>query len=127
MRRLEEPAIARAYGVEPERVYSDVKAQRELITRIFPDQIDGGKNPKTFDWMVSRTTDATGESAPREASLAAIWQVDEKEAGGVADRLVGVGFFSRSGDKSDPDYRAPFLYRQALSLVRGSAKMPDKE
>ena len=63
----------------------------------------------------------------RRASLAAIWQVDEKGAGEVADRLVGVGFFSRSGDKSDPDYQVPFLYRQALSLVRGSAKMPDEE
>ncbi len=201
MRRvLKNPAIAVAYGVEPDSVYSDVKAQRELLTRIFPDQIDGGKNPKTFDWMVSRTTDATGESAPRElihllsrlrvqqlnrldvgnpppaggelferasfksalgevsevrlkkllyaefpqlkpyvekmegektlqrrATLATIWQVGESKAGSIADRLVAVGFFSRSGDKSDPDYQVPFLYRQALSLVRGSAKMPGEE
>jgi hypothetical protein len=201
MRRvLKNSAIAAFYGVDPARVYGDVTEQRKLLGRIFPDQVDGGKNPKTFDWMVSRTTDASGESAPRElihllsclrvqqlnrldvgnppppeeelferpafkqahlevsevrlkkllyaefpdlkpyiekmegektlqrrATLAEIWQVDEEEAGSLADRLVAVGFFSRSGDKSDPEYQVPFLYRPALSLVRGSAKLSDED
>jgi hypothetical protein len=201
MRRVfKNPEIAEFYGVDPEAVYAEIDSQRALLKELFPDQIDGGKNPKTFDWMVSRTTDATGESAPRElihllsalrvrqlnrldvgnpppperelferaafkealddvsearlkkllyaeypdlkpyiekldgektlqrrATLASIWQVDENEAGQVADRLVAVGFFSRGGDKADPEYQVPFLYRPSLSLVRGSAKLEDEE
>ncbi len=63
----------------------------------------------------------------RRATLAEIWQVAEEQAGVLADRLVTIGFFSRSGEKSDPEYQVPFLYRPALSLVRGSAKLPDEE
>jgi hypothetical protein len=37
--------------VEPEKVYAEVAEQKNLLRRIFPDQIDGGKNPKAFDWM----------------------------------------------------------------------------
>jgi hypothetical protein len=63
----------------------------------------------------------------RRGTLAEIWQVTQEQAAEVADRLVTVGFFSRSGEKSDPEYQVPFLYRPALSLVRGTAKLSDEE
>jgi hypothetical protein len=67
MRRiLKNAAIAEYYGVDPEQVFASVEQQEDLLTRMFPDQIDGGRNPKTFDWMLSRTRDGSQLSAPRE-------------------------------------------------------------
>ena len=196
MRRvLRNEPIARYYRVDPGEVFGSVQEQQKLVQRMLPDQVDAGRNPKTFAWMVSRTTDGSGRSAPRElihllsslrdrqlrrlelgqepppaeelfdrasfkealrevsdvrltqtlyaeypdlkpyieqlrgekaqqktATLARIWSVDADVARDVAERLVGVGFFERRGDKSDPDYWVPFLYRDALSLVQGEAK-----
>src|SRR5215208_8048644 len=34
---------------------------------MFPQQVDvGSRRPSSFDWMLARTRDATGETAPRE-------------------------------------------------------------
>jgi hypothetical protein len=64
-----------------------------------------------------------GEKAQQKvATLARIWAVEPEEARRLADRLVSVGFFERRGDKGDPDYWVPFLYRDALSLIQGEAR-----
>lgn len=55
------------------------------------------------------------------STLAEIWRTDEEAATGVADQLVEVGFFERRGTRDEPAYWVPFLYRDALSLVQGSA------
>jgi hypothetical protein len=197
MRRvLRNQPIARYYGVDPDGVFGSVQEQQNLLARMLPDQVDGGRNPKTFAWMVSRTTDGSGRPAPRElihllsslrdrqlrrlelgheppptellfdrtsfkealrevsevrltqtlyaeyadlkpyieqlrgekaqqkvATLARIWAVDPEEARRIADRLVSVGFFERRGEKGDPDYWVPFLYRDALSLIQGEARV----
>lgn len=67
MRRvLRNTAIADYYGVDPDRVFSSVDEQEALLKRMVPDQVDAGRNPKTFDWMLSRTKDGSGATAPRE-------------------------------------------------------------
>jgi hypothetical protein len=65
-RALKNPAISEYYGVDPEEVFASVDAQEELLKRMLPDQVDAGRNPATFDWMISRTQDGTGQAAPRE-------------------------------------------------------------
>lgn len=41
--------------------------QDVMLNYIFPDQVDSGPNkPKTFDWILSRTRDGSGQNAPRE-------------------------------------------------------------
>jgi hypothetical protein len=51
----------------PSEVLSDVAGQQALYDRIFPDQVDAGPNkPSSFDWMLGRTRDGTGQTAPRE-------------------------------------------------------------
>jgi hypothetical protein len=55
--------------------------------------------------------------------LAEIWGVEPDEARGIAERLVDVGFFQRTGDKNDPNYWTPFLYRDALDLVQGAGRL----
>jgi hypothetical protein len=65
-RVLKNQDIAEFYGVEPDQVFNDVGQQEALIKRLLPDQIDSGNNPKTFDWMLTRTQDGSGKTAPRE-------------------------------------------------------------
>ncbi len=55
------------------------------------------------------------------ATLAQIWGVDEASALATANQLVEVGFFERRGSKEEPAFWVPFLYRDALSMIQGSA------
>lgn len=65
-RILRNQDIAQFYDVNPENVYASLDIQIELFARMFPDKIDVGKNPETFDWMLNRTKDGSGRPAPRE-------------------------------------------------------------
>jgi hypothetical protein len=194
-RVLKNTPIADFYGVDPESVFASVDEQSELMTRMLPDQIDAGKNPKTFAWMVGRTTDGNKQPVPRElihlisatresqirrlelgndpppdeelfdrasfkeglrevskvrlkqtlyaeypglkpfieqlegekaeqrpVTLAKIWEVAEERAAELAEQLVEIGFFERSGDRDEVSYWVPFLYRDALRLVQGQAR-----
>lgn len=181
--------------VSPERVLDRLQTQEDFFYRIFPEQVDVGPNkPRTLEWMIGRTRDGTGMTAPREIihllnslrevqirkleigeaepegeqlfarpafkeamrevsrarleqtlyaeypslkrylddltgektshsarSLAKIWNCPEEEASATAAELVEVGFFEQKGTKEDPEYWVPFLYRDALELVQGSA------
>ncbi len=55
-------------------------------------------------------------------TLAKNWSVSETEAVAIADRLVEVGFFEPRGNSDQPQYWVPFLYRDALDMVQGSAE-----
>ncbi|HEX8065282.1 MAG TPA: hypothetical protein VF520_02015 [Thermoleophilaceae bacterium] len=65
-RALKNREICEYYGVDPDAVVTSVQAQEDLLRRMFPDQVDAGRNPATFDWMLSRTQDGTTQTAPRE-------------------------------------------------------------
>jgi hypothetical protein len=55
-------------------------------------------------------------------SLAAIWKLPRGDAQRQADELVEIGFFERRGAKDAPEYWVPFLYRDALDMVQGTAE-----
>lgn len=57
----------------------------------------------------------------RPQTLARIWGIEEEQALSTADSLVEVGFFEKRGTKEEPAYWVPFLYRDALEMVQGSA------
>lgn len=66
-RALHNDELQRVYKVTPSMVLRDADKQSELFYRIFPRQVDGGpKNPETLKWMLSRTSDGSNQSAPRE-------------------------------------------------------------
>ena len=54
-------------------------------------------------------------------TLSKIWKVSEEEALKIAKQLVEIGFFEPKGSKDAPKYWVPFLYRDALSMVQGTA------
>lgn len=187
--------LCQYYRIDPTTVRRLSDKQEELFYRMCPNQVDIGPNKaKTFEWILSRTRDGSGDNAPRElihfmnslrneqvrrldageslpeaetlfgrasfkdalpevsrvrleqtlyaespalkthlekfrgektrqngSSLAVLWECTEAEAHQIARTAVEVGFFEARGDKKHPDYWVPFLYRDALGLVQGSA------
>ena len=86
LRLLSNSVLVEYTGVVPEEVKADYTKQYELFYRLVPRQVDTGKNPDTFNWILSRTTDATGNSVPREVihllEVAKDIQIKKLERGG---------------------------------------------
>ena len=55
-------------------------------------------------------------------TLTDVWGCDVEEARTAANSLVEIGFFERRGDKENPRFWVPFIYRPALSMIQGSAQ-----
>lgn len=54
-------------------------------------------------------------------TLTQVWGCSIAEASGVAAEMVDVGFFEPRGTKHAPEFWVPFLYRDALDMVQGTA------
>ena len=54
-------------------------------------------------------------------SLAEAWGISIEEASDTAALLVNAGFFEQRGDRSNPEFWVPFLYRDSLDMIQGSA------
>ncbi|MDP8992466.1 MAG: hypothetical protein M3N31_05340 [Actinomycetota bacterium] len=65
-RLLQNELLVERYEVKPDDVLQDAAAQREFFDRLVPEQIDSGRNPRTFEWMLGRVADGTKQAAPRE-------------------------------------------------------------
>lgn len=65
-RLLANKSICDYYDVDPVVILSSIEAQEEFLKRVLPDKVDTGKNPASFDWILSRTQDGTKLTAPRE-------------------------------------------------------------
>ena len=66
-RIIENQKVRDFYGVSKDEILSSSAAQQTFFYRVFPEKVDPGqRKAKTFDWMISRTTDALGVTAPRE-------------------------------------------------------------
>ncbi len=55
-------------------------------------------------------------------TLAQIWGLSTEQSTGRAVQLVAIGFFEQRGTKQAPAFWVPFLYREALDLVQGTAE-----
>lgn len=65
-RALSLPQVCEFCGVSSADVLLDAEAQRHFFDSLVPDQIDVGRNPHTFEWILSRVQDGTKKFAPRE-------------------------------------------------------------
>lgn len=66
-RALHNDALRQMYDVDSDTTLNNADEQSKLFYLMFPAQVDvGSRNPGTFEWMLSRTKDATNETAPRE-------------------------------------------------------------
>jgi hypothetical protein len=194
-RAIRNDALRSFYGQSTEQVLRSSSAQELFLYRICPDQIDVGPNkPRTLDWILSRTRDGTGQSAPREVihllnaardvqirrleigepepegpylfarttfkealsqvsrvrleqtlyaeypslkpflenlrgaktkhtidTLVSAWSVEGGQAKEIAQELINAGFFEARGDRDLPEFWVPFLYRDGLEMIQGTA------
>lgn len=66
-RILSNDVFIREYGIDRDKILSDSEEQNQLFNRIFPLQVEQGtRKAATFDWMIGRCADASGNTAPRE-------------------------------------------------------------
>ncbi len=55
------------YQAVPSQILSSTDLQKQLFYNIFPPQVDSGsRKPTTLEWMLSRTSDGSGQTAPRK-------------------------------------------------------------
>jgi len=68
MRRiLSNPVLIEQLGLDKENILASSDKQEELFSRLFPSQVEQGpQKATTFNWMITRCADATGQTAPRE-------------------------------------------------------------
>ncbi|WP_156468120.1 hypothetical protein [Rhizobium sp. Leaf371] len=66
-RMLSNDSIAKYYGVDRIEILGDATKQRDIFFRMMPAQVESGPNKSnTLKWMITRTSDASKEPAPRE-------------------------------------------------------------
>lgn len=190
--------ILNYFNVSPNEILPSISKQEDFIEQIFPEQIDTGKNPKTFDWILSRLQDGNHITTPREVihmlecittnqinrlgrgetkgnktpiydrnvfkpalaevsktkfentlcaeypeyktfmekmrggkaeyhtqNLAQIWSTEKADAEDIAEKLHKIGFFEKkTSKKHGQTFWIPFIYRDALSIVKGIYKSP---
>ena len=63
-----------------------------------------------------------GKTLQRVETLESIWSTSAEATRKLADSLVDVGYFERRGSGQNPEYWVPFLYRDALNMVQGTAE-----
>ncbi|MDQ6525133.1 hypothetical protein RB608_16045 [Nocardioides sp. LHD-245] len=95
--------VADYYGLLPREILRDAGAQRTFFDSLVPDQIDVGKNPATFEWILGRVQDGTKKSAPREvihllteARDAQLRALDRGEAEPLTTELMSRAAFRES-------------------------------
>jgi hypothetical protein len=65
-RLLQNDLLREMYAVGVGEVLADASEQRRFFERLVPEQVDLGRNPKTFPWLIGRVQDGTKNVAPRE-------------------------------------------------------------
>lgn len=66
-RALQNKVIVEFYGVNAAEILQSNEAQEQFFYRVFPEKIEPStRKPDTLEWMVGRTRDGTGQTAPRE-------------------------------------------------------------
>ncbi len=105
---------------EGELLFSPASLKRALpqVSTVRLEQTIFAEYPDMKSWILK----LEGEKATQTIdTLQKIWNLDAKETVNIASSLVEIGFFEIRGDKKNPQYWIPFLYRPRLNLVQGKA------
>jgi hypothetical protein len=89
------------------------------VSKVRLEQTLYAENPIMKPWLEALRGEKTSQTP---ATLSLIWGISEEEAVQRATALAEVGFFEKRGNRQAPEYWVPFLYRDALNLVQGSAE-----
>lgn len=98
---------------------SSVKKALPVVSKVRLEQTLFAEYPDFKQYILA----LDGEKAEHTTkTLASLWGVDGKEVVPIATRLSEIGFFEIRGNKKDPEFWIPFLYRPALNLIQGKAE-----
>lgn len=89
------------------------------VSKVRLEQTLYAEYPDLKEWL-ERLRGARTLQSPE--TLATIWGVTKEDAVIRAGKIVAVGFFEARGTRESPQYWVPFLYRDALDLVQGTAE-----
>jgi len=111
------PPICDCYSSTSESLSTSVELQNRFFSSVFPAQIDiGQKQPKTLDWLLSRTADGSGITAPRELIHLLTEARDEQlklyQLGHTAP--TGNHLFDKTAIKAAPPAVSKARYEQTL-------------
>jgi hypothetical protein len=66
LRLIRSASLCSFLKVSSEDIRASYENQVKIFYRNFPDKVNTGKNPLTLKWIISRTSDGSGEGNPRE-------------------------------------------------------------
>jgi len=121
---LREVQVKRLELGEPEpdgeRLFARVAFKDALpeVSKVRLEQTLYAEHPEKKSWIEKLRGEKTLHTPD---SLAAIWNISAEQATEQASELVSIGFFEARGSKQEPSFWVPFLYRDALELIQGSA------
>lgn len=112
-------------GAEPEpeqnQLFARVAFKEALpeVSKVRLEQTLFAEHPDQKPWLEKLKGEKTLQTPD---TLAHIWSIGPEEALSRAAALIAIGFFEPRGTKQAPEYWVPFLYREALDLVQGTAE-----
>lgn len=112
-------------GAEPEpenqQLFARVAFKEALpeVSKIRLEQTLYAEHPDQKPWLEKLKGEKTLQTPE---TLAQIWGIAKEEAITRASMLASIGFFEQRGSKQAPEYWVPFLYREALDLIQGTAE-----
>jgi hypothetical protein len=67
IKRLASNTAFREYlGMSESEIVGSSKRQEDILKKVFPEKVEIGRNPETFDWILSRISDRFQTPSPRE-------------------------------------------------------------
>lgn len=112
-------------GAEPEpeedQLFARVAFKEALpeVSKVRLEQTLFAEHPDQKPWLEKLKGEKTLQTPE---TLAQIWGINAEDSAARAAALVTIGFFEQRGSKQAPEYWVPFLYREALDLVQGTAE-----
>lgn len=106
---------------EKEQLFARLAFKEALpeVSRVRLQQTLYAEHPGQQPWLEKLRGEKTLQTPE---TLAQVWNESAEDATQRATSLANIGFFERRGTKQSPEYWVPFLYREALELVQGTAE-----
>jgi hypothetical protein len=89
------------------------------VSKVRLEQTLYAEHPDQKPWLELLKGDKTLQTPD---TLSETWGCNIDEAIQRAQVLTAIGFFEQRGTKQQPEFWVPFLYREALDLVQGTAE-----
>lgn len=94
------------------------KVALDVVSKVRLEQTIYAEYPSLKPYIEKLKSEKTEQ---RIESLAIIWSLSEEETKKYAKKLVEIGFFQEKGDIQSPRFWVPFIYRNELKMIQGTA------